>query len=114
VSSSIVGSPDGTQISIDGTATLGSSNGSIGGSLAITPGIASGDPVRVDGTVTFVGADGSMQSLRLAMRAVASTDASGVTTYVVNVGRYELTDATGATSTGSFTGSIVTGSGAAS
>jgi hypothetical protein len=43
------------------------------------------------------------------MRAVASTDASGVTTYVVSVGRYELTDATGATSTGSFTGSIVTG-----
>ncbi len=70
--------------------------------------------MRLDGTLTFIGPDGSMQSLRLAMRAVASTDASGVTTYAVNVGRYELTDATGATSTGSFTGSIVTGSGAAS
>ncbi len=114
VSSSVVGSADGTQISINGTATLGSSNGSIGGSLAVTPGAATDDPVRLDGTLTFIGPDGSMQSLRLAMRAVASTDASGVATYVVNVGRYELTDATGATSTGSFTGSIVTGSGAAS
>jgi RNA polymerase sigma-70 factor, ECF subfamily len=114
VSSSVVGTADGTQISINGTATLGSVNGSIGGSLAITPGTASGDPVRLDGTLTFVGPDGSMQSMRLAMRAVASTDASGVTTYLVNIGRYELTDATGATSTGSFTGSIVTGSGAAS
>jgi hypothetical protein len=48
------------------------------------------------------------------MRAAASPDGSGGTTYVVSVGRYELTDATGATSTGSFIGSIVAGSGAAS
>ena len=52
-----------------------------------------------------------MQSLRLALRAVASTDASGVTTYAVNAGRYELTDATGATSTGGLHGSIVVGLG---
>ena len=113
-SSSVIGAADGTQITIDGPARLGSVDGSIGGSLAITPGATSADPVRLDGTLTFTAADGTAQSLRVAMRAVASTDGSGVTTYAVSVGRYELTDPTGATSTGSFIGSIVAGSGAAS
>jgi RNA polymerase sigma factor (sigma-70 family) len=113
VSSSVVGS-DGTQIVINGPATLGSVDGSIGGFLAITPGATNDDPVRLDGTLTFTAADGTMQSLRVAMRAAASTDANGVTTYAVNVGRYELTDATGATSSGAFNGSIVTGAGAGS
>ena len=37
-SSSVIGSADGTQITINGPARLGSVDGSIGGSLAITPG----------------------------------------------------------------------------
>ena len=88
--------------------------GRSGARSPITPGATSADPVRLDGTLTFTAADGTAQSLRVAMRAVASTDGSGVTTYAVSVGRYELTDPTGATSTGSFIGSIVAGSGAAS
>jgi len=114
MSSSVIGSADGTQIAINGPARLGSVDGSIAGSLAITPGATSADPVRLDGTLAFTAADGTVRSLRVAMRASASPDGSGGTTYVVSVGRYELTDATGATSTGSFIGSIVAGSGAAS
>jgi RNA polymerase sigma-70 factor (ECF subfamily) len=113
-SSGVVGSPDGTQIAINGPATLGGVDGSIGGSLAITPGATIDDPVRLDGSLAFTAADGTVRSMRVAMRAAASTDANGVTTYAVSVARYELTDATGATSTGAFTGSIVTGPGAAS
>ena len=70
--------------------------------------------MRLDGSLAFTAADGTVRSMRVAMRAAASTDANGVTTYAVSVGRYELTDATGATSTGAFTGSIVAGPGAAS
>ena len=114
MSSSVIGSADGTQIAINGPARLGNVDGSIAGSLAITPGATSADPVRLDGTLNFTAADGTVQSLRVAMRAAGSADGSGGTTYTVSVGRYELTDATGATSTGSFIGSIVAGSGAAS
>ena len=43
------------------------------------------------------------------MRAVATTDSTGVTTYAVSAGRYEITDGAGVKSTGSLTGSMVVG-----
>src|SRR5262249_13382004 len=109
-STSIVGTADGTQLTLNGPATWAGVSGSLTGSLAITPGTTPSDPVRIDGAVTFVAADGTTKTMRVAMRATAATDSGGLTTYAVSAGRYEMTDATGTTATGSFTGSIQTGS----
>ena len=79
------------------------------GSLTVTPGASADDPVRLDGTLMFSASDGTTQSIRLAMRAVATTDSTGVTTYAVSAGRYEITDGAGVKSTGSLTGSMVVG-----
>ncbi|HTN79755.1 MAG TPA: sigma-70 family RNA polymerase sigma factor [Acidimicrobiales bacterium] len=104
-------------IELTGTASFGGVqvlSGMIGGTFAITPGVTPDDPVRLDGTLTFTAADGSVQTLRLALRAVASTDANGLTSYAVSAGRYELTDASGNTTTGALTGSLLVGNGNAS
>ncbi len=102
----------GNQLTITGTASLGgttTATGPVEGNFTVTPGAAADEPVRVDGTLTFSAADGTTQSIRLAMRAVATTDSTGVTTYAVNAGRYEITDGAGVKSTGSLTGSMVVG-----
>jgi hypothetical protein len=102
----------GNQLTITGAASLGgttTATGPVEGSLTVTPGAAAGDPVRLDGTLTFSASDGTTQSIRLAMRAVATTDSAGVTTYAVSAGRYEITDGAGAKSTGSLSGSMVVG-----
>jgi RNA polymerase sigma-70 factor (ECF subfamily) len=112
---SATGTPD--QIALLGTASLSgatSVSGSLQGTLAVTAGATPTEPVRLDGTFTFMGADGSTQSIRLAMRANATTDASGVTTYLISAGRYELTDGTGTKVTGSLAGTVVAGVGAGS
>ena len=105
----------GGQIAISGAATFGLSHvsGSVQGTLVATPGATADDPVRLDGTLTFSAADGSTQSIRVALRAIATTDVSGATTYAVSAGRYELTDAAGTKSAGSVTGSLAVGPGTA-
>ncbi len=99
----------GNQVSITGAALLSGATGSAVGSLTVTPGASADDPVRLDGTLTFSASDGTTQSIRLAMRAVATTDSTGVTTYAVSAGRYEITDGAGVKSTGSLTGSMIVG-----
>ncbi len=116
-SSSLAATAAGDQIAITGAASLGgaiTATGAVQGNLAVTAGASADDPVRLDGTLIFAGADGSAQAIRLAMRAIVTTDSNGVTTYTLNAGRYELTDATGAKSVGSLTGSLVVGLGSAS
>ena len=101
-------------IELTGTASFGGAqvlSGIIGGALAITPGVTPDDPVRLDGTLTFTSADGSVQTLRVALRAVPSSDANGITSYALSAGRYELTDASGNTTTGALSGSLLVGSG---
>ncbi len=112
--SSIVATASADQIALSGPASFGASGeltGAIDGTLTITPGASADDPVRLDGTLTFTAVDGSVQTMRVALRAVPSTDANGLTTYAISVGRYELTDATGATATGGLAGSIAVGLG---
>ena len=107
----------GNQVSITGAALLSgttSATGSVAGSLIVTPGASTDDPVRLDGTLTLAAADGTTQSIRLAMRSIATTDSNGVTTYAVSAGRYEIVDGAGTKSTGSLTGSVVVGIGNAS
>src|SRR5262249_2662612 len=49
-STSIVGTPDGTQLTLNGPGMWAGVSGSLSGSLAITPGTSPSDPVRIDGT----------------------------------------------------------------
>jgi RNA polymerase sigma-70 factor (ECF subfamily) len=110
--SGLVATVAGTQLTISGAASLGgatTATGPVEGSFTITPGASADDPVRVDGALTLSATDGTTQSIRLAMRAVATTDSSGVTTYAVSAGRYEITDGAGVKSTGSLSGSMVVG-----
>jgi RNA polymerase sigma-70 factor (ECF subfamily) len=107
--SSLAATVAGNQVSITGAALLSGATGSAVGSLTVTPGASADDPVRLDGTLMFSASDGTTQSIRLAMRAVATTDSTGVTTYAVSAGRYEITDGAGVKSTGSLTGSMVVG-----
>jgi hypothetical protein len=107
--SSLAATVAGNQVSITGAALLSGATGSAVGSLTVTPGASADDPVRLDGTLMFSASDGTTQSIRLAMRAVATTDSTGVTTYAVSAGRYEITDRAGVKSAGSLTGSMVVG-----
>ncbi len=112
--SSVVATPSTGQIALTGPATFGATgepSGTVDGTLTITPGPSADDLVRLDGTLKFTATDGSVQTIRLALRAILSTDANGLTTYSINAGRYELTDATGTISNGGLLGSIGVGLG---